>query len=306
MTRPVENLSSHVDARWGDVVGMLRTTVGGGHSLCHLGHYTNGVADLSVDVVDDVGNHHIDCTRDDYSRIARQLNLSVSDLEAELAAAGTGSLLRVVLNGRDAAVHCAAVVPNQHVIGFAEAARGGRAGPGAEALVSELVLRLRDRLAGRPSGAWPSGSALTPRPLPTGERRVARATGREDTDPAAACRRAVGFEALHYAAWCTPDGVVSVDCLDDDRLDPATRRARTAFGELGARFPRLVGQFSRVGLNALGGRLEHVGVHLERGAIHCRRVRPGHSVVGLTLHPGAVDRAEDLVADLAGSLARTG
>ncbi|MEV8442096.1 hypothetical protein AB0425_32360 [Actinosynnema sp. NPDC051121] len=309
MRETSENLSSHARKGWSDVADMLRAAVTDTRSLRHVGHYTDGVTDLSVDVVDDAQPRGPESIRHDYSRIARQLNLSLSDLESELAEAGTGNLRRVVLNGRSAAVYCDAVLPNQHLIGFAETVpHDQEASTATPALMATLVGRLRER-SGSALAEVGDGTGFTglPHPwaLPTGEKRAIRETGHADPLAARSCRAAVHPGGLHCLAWCTPDGVFTADCLNDPEVSESARHSgasaelRAFSTALGTQFPRLVGHLSRVGMNALGGRLEHVTVHFERGAIHCRRVRPGHLVIGVILDGDAVDRVADLVARLA-------
>lgn len=318
MTGPRVHRAPHVDARWDDVVEMLRTAIGRDHLLCHLGHYTDGFDDVTVDVLHEDAGHE-ESEPDDYLQTARTLSTVVSQLEAELVVARTGSLIRVVLQTDRGMAYCDSVVPDQHVIGFGKtepppaplpwtAARNVRA---ADELTSELATALRARISQQPlnPGGWRTvrdpDDDVDPAVVPVEQPGSLRASGDVTSPLADQCRKFVDPLDLHYVArWAENEQVFSIDVFDDvkvgrffsEAITPAQRRR--FYADLCRRLPSLVKQLGRMCRQTLGGRTERLVLDVEMGAIYYYRMGPCDYLVGVTLDQSEVFRADEKIARL--------
>lgn len=319
MTGPRVHKAPHVDARWDDVVEMLLTAIGRDHLLCHLGHYTDGFDDVTVDVLHEDADHE-EHEPDDYLQTARTLSTVVSELEAHLIAVRTGSLIRVVLQTGQGVAYCDSVVPDQHVIGFGKteppppplpwtAARNVRE---ADELTSQLATDLRARISLQSlnPGGWKAArdpdDDVDPALVPTATPGSLRETGDVTSTLADQCRKFVDPRDLHYVAlWANDEPVFTIDVFSDVKVGRffnesiSVAQRRRFYAELGGRMPSLVKQFGRVCRKTLGGRPERLVLDVEQGAIYYYRVRACEYLVGVTLSQHEVVPADEKVARLA-------
>lgn len=320
MTGPRVYQAPHVDAGWDDVVEMLLTAVRGEHLLCHLGHYTDGFDDLAVDVLGGQDTDHEEHRPEDYLAAARTLSSAVSELEADLVRVRTGSLIRAVLQTGEGAAYCDAVVPDQHLVGFAKtepppaglpwtAARNVRA---ADELTSKLATGLRARVSRQSlnPGGWQTAhdpdDDVDPALVPVARPGSLRETGDVTSALADQCRKFVDSRDLHHVAWWV-DGepVFTIDVFDDTKVGRffnegiTVAQRRRYYDDLCRRLPALVTQFGRICRKTLGGRLERVVLDVEQGAIYYYRVRACQFLVGVTLDQNEVASADEKVARLA-------
>ncbi|MET9630495.1 hypothetical protein ABZX92_23790 [Lentzea sp. NPDC006480] len=327
MTGPRVRKAPHVDARWDDAVEMLLTAIGRDRLLYHLGHYTDGFDDIVVEIVDseepedpDDSDDSDDSEESGHSQTARTLSTAVSQLEADLIAVRTGSLIRVVLQTGQGVAYCDSVVPDQHVIGFGStepppaplpwtAARNVRA---ADELTSELATALRARISQQPlnPGGWKTlhdpDDDVDPAVVPVATPESLRVQGDVTSTLADQCRKFVDPRDLHYVAlWADCEQVFTIDVFDDlkvgrffhESITPAQRRR--FYADLSRRLPSLVTQFGRMCRQTLGGRVERLVLDVEMGAIYYYRVEAGEYLVGVTLDQSEVYPADEKVARLA-------
>jgi hypothetical protein len=315
MTAVFYRPASHIDAEWDDVAEVLRNAIGEG-VVCHLGLYSGGCEDMTFDVLGDGEG-----TREEYLRIGRELSSQIGGIEAELVPARTGDLIRTVLHAPGVAINCDSVVPDQHVIGFAQVGSpsGALSLPevpevrAADRLVSGLATALRERVSLRSQnpGGW-----LTERPIDEDSSEVVpaadgtitvhgTATGRE----AELCRKTIDRRDLHYIAYCRNSEVVfAFDCFGDRQLGRyfsrmITRPQRREFyADLCRKLPERVGQLGRTACRALNGRLHRVVLDVQQGAIYYYRISAGHYLVGVTFDQDEVAGADDRLARLAEEL----
>lgn len=319
MSRPHVETAPHVDASWDDVVELVTTAMSGEHLLCHLGHYTDGLDDLTAHVLGQ-GAGHPECRTEAYLQTARTLSTAVSELEADLIDVRTGSLIRVVLQTGEGVAYCDTVVPDQHVIGFAKtgpppdglpwtAAPGVRAG---DELTSKLATDLRARVSRQPQNpggfqtAHDPDDDVDPSLVPVARPGSLRETGDVTSLLADQCRKFVDPRDLHHAAWWVDDKpVFTMDVFEDIKVGRffnegiTVAQRRRFYDGFSRRLPALVTQFGRMCRKTLGGRVERLVLDVESGAICYYRVRAGEYLVGVTLDQNEVYPADEKIARLA-------
>jgi hypothetical protein len=309
----------HVDTTWDDAVDTMREAMHGDHLLCHLGHYTDGQVDVTVDALDSSRTDHDECERAEYVRTGRRLSTFVSELERELLPLRTGSLIRVVLQAATGAVFCDSVVPDQHVIAFTrtdpppEPVTWSEVAPVREAdkrtAGVATALRLRVSRQAQNLGGWlterlPDADA-DPAATPVAPPDAVRATGDVSGPVAEQCQKVVDPRDLHLVSWWVDDEpVFTFDVFGDPKVrryfneSITVAQRRRFYDALGGRLPAIVTQFGRMCRQALGGRLERAVLDVEQGAIYYLRVRPQQYLVGVTLNQNEVSPADDKIARL--------
>ncbi|MFJ5984572.1 hypothetical protein [Lentzea sp. NPDC092896] len=318
MTGPHVHKGPHVDATWDDVVETMHEAMTGEHLLCHLGHYTDGRMDITVDVLGREPNHP-ECDRDEYVRTARRLSTFVSELERELLPVRTGSLIRVVLQAATGAVYCDSVVPDQHVIAFLRTEEQPEpvtwseipAVRVADKRTTEVATSLRLRLSRQALnlGGWlterlPDADA-DPALVPVAPPGAVHTSGNLGGPVPEQCQKVVDPRDLHLVSWWVDDEpVFTVDVFEDPKVrrffneSISIAQRRRFYDALGGSLPSIVTQFGRMCRQALGGKLERAVLDVEQGAIYYLRVRARQYLVGVTLNQNEVSPSDDKIARL--------
>ncbi|WP_394621459.1 hypothetical protein JNUCC0626_20875 [Lentzea sp. JNUCC 0626] len=319
MTAPRVHKGPHVDTTWDDVVETMHEAMTGAHLLCHMGHYTDGQMDVTVDLLGGRGRDHVECDHPEYVRTARRLSTFVSELERELLPVRTGSLIRVVLQAATGAVYCDSVVPDQHVIAFTRTPEPAEpvtwseipAVRAADRLTSGVATELRLRLSRQAQnlGGWLTerlpDADVDPALVPVAPPGAVHVSGSTAGPIPEQCAKVVDPRDLHLVSWWADDEpLFTVDVFEDPKVrrffneSITVAQRRRFYDALGGRLPSIVTQFGRMCRKSLGGRLERAVLDVEQGAIYYLRVEAGKYLVGVTLNQNEVSPSDDKIARL--------
>jgi hypothetical protein len=313
-----------------DAIASCVDTLRRAAALAHIGHYTFGNPDFTVDTLaEHSAELGLDPDRTDWllsqaNTLGRNLYDYMCRFDAELAAAHTGTLIRFFLSANGGAVHWNEITEAQHLIALslhagdktADAQLGVQRAD--DQAVSELANKLRDSLSQLPRdyGGWlAEGATIDQPPEPATGASAESVTVPSFLvgDPSVAadvCRDALDIQDMHYVAlYSGGELVAAADILHHPRLD------RFAFGvtpgmrrHFYRRFGSRLGDYARdlaaTVFSVVGRNVNYLVLDVERGAVYYRRVRPGTYLVAVTLDQDQVSSSELKVADLAARLAK--
>ncbi|TNH26925.1 hypothetical protein FHG89_19630 [Micromonospora orduensis] len=304
-----------------DVPGFLkkrdlcRALLLSGCGVYHVAHYTSGVLDFALDLLDHPSVPSPDeeepsQRREAYRRVGAQLVYRVSELHRRLGELHTGALIRTVVQTRTGLVFCNSVVGNEHIVGFAavpEADTGPVADPGRVSIVDQAAAHLASdlrrllRQRSQNPGGWEAdtdGEATSP--TTTEEFRPHR-SGAPSPDGTLTALRPQGLHYLSHHRMGEQEW--AVDILDHPDLDPFFNRG-ISVADRRDRYHRLAGDLSLLALQvgrdlrrAVVGNVTRLVLDVEMGAVYYYRLSPDDYLVGVTLGQDSVARAdEDLAA----------
>jgi hypothetical protein len=312
----------HIGVEFDRMIALTTGAIAASQNLHRVAHYTSGVYDFAVDVLDDPAVATIGAgeavagRRSEYMRAGQQLAFITGREDLALSDLRSGKLIRTVLHSSKGAIFCTLVRRGEHLTGLSLAQ--SRAGiDDADRALSELVTEVRAHigLGSENPGGWGS---LRPAAAPAGERPDEAVSvpdtaddtalvlqGVETDDLLRLFRAAVNPADVHYAAYHQGGHLVSAaDCLDDGsirhlftQITPAARRRK--YGDIGASFPVLARRFGQLMTAAVSGRLLRAVLDVEQGAIYYYRLADNAYLIGVTLQQAEVKSADDRMAALA-------
>lgn len=330
-----EDRATHTGDAFEETIALCRDAVLSGAGLHHVAHYTVGVCDFSIDVLEDMRfypvsvdgsaeRRDVERRRRDYRRIGSQVAFQASSLDRTLEDSRSGSVIRLVLHAPGGVLFCCPVIPNEYIVALTvEPSARPMAGmpltglPGAaaaDAATADLVTAWRNCLGLRTQdpGGWPSrrsgedegGASETATSLPS-QGNPQRIEGADQQSVADLCRAAVGPDDLHYVAHCRDgDVIVVADQLEHrslsrffTQISPEGRRKfYTGFcGQLSL----LAGQLGRVVRPTISSPIQRIVVDVQQGAIYYYRLRTDEYLVGVTLDQHRIEETDNKMAVLA-------
>jgi hypothetical protein len=281
-------------------------------ALHHIAHYSYGVWNLGVDVLDReevasrfAGRLTVERRRADLEHFGRQLHFLMGETGGALEQLRSGRLIRAVFDTGGNAFYFFEVRPNEYLAG---ATFDGSAVHDADKAMAKTVQRIRRHLRlGDPN---PGG--FNPPPddgdaFPSGDPVVDRGGTPTDQDEefVGLARRLVRPRDLHFVArfehgaWTS-----SADVLDDRSLDHFfqsinRRRRREGYQSIGRQFQGTSSTMDGALRGVAGGRMVNTVLDVEEGAVYFRRLRPDCYLMGVTLDQSQVEQAQLRFAELA-------
>jgi hypothetical protein len=291
-------------------------------ALHWLGHFVNGDATFSVDVLDDDGFDGVfsgpdavpDQLRQSLVKLGRRLNYDLPRIDKDLRGLRTGQLIRVVFDVQTVGLFWYWIHEREYLIGMTLAGDQVDDADRDVAYVAESILELYGRPR-RNYGGFQKGLI---------GRRTARHHVGEDVcikrslrlpkdadELVRQCQVAVDPRDLHYVSIFV-DGawVLSADVLD---ASPSTRDyggvpaelRRSLYEQVGERIQYDVAEFDRLLRTVTRhrpGRLMRTVFDVESGAIYQHVLDMYRNLVGVTVYQDEVAYAEDRVRTLADDL----
>ncbi|MFF5054622.1 hypothetical protein ACFY1S_15725 [Micromonospora sp. NPDC000663] len=287
-----------------------------GCGVYHVAHYTSGVLDFALDLLDHPSvpvpdEEDASRRREVYRRVGAQLVYRVSELHRRLGELQTGALIRTVVQTRTGLVFCNSVVGNEHIVGFAavpEADTGPVADPSRVSVVDRAAAHLAGdlrrllRQRSQNPGGW-DGDDAAPPPATVPDEFRPHHIGAPSPDGTLTALRPQG---LHYLSHHRMgDQEWAVDILDHPDLDPFFNRGVTV-ADRRDRYQRLAGDLSLLALQvgrdlrrAVVGNVTRLVLDVEMGAVYYYHLSPDDYLVGVTLDQDSVARADEDVAAVA-------
>ncbi len=281
----------------------------------HIAHYSYGVLNLSVDVLDSqelasrfTGRLTVDRRRLDLEYFGRQLHYIMRDVAETLEQLRSGRLIRAVFGVRDGASFFFEVRPGEYLVGVTF---DSSAIVAADMAMAKTVQRIRAHLKlGDPN---PGGFNPLPdeqEPARSGDPVVERGGTSTGSDEAFVKlgRTIVRPRDLHFVArfeqgaWTS-----SVDVLGDRSLDPffqsiTRKRRRDGYQHIGRQFQTMSSTMDGALRGVVDGRMTNTVLDVEEGAVYLRRIQPDVDIMGVTLDQSQVHQAQLRFADLAGRI----
>jgi hypothetical protein len=292
--------------------------------LGHIGQYTFGIPDFTVDVLDDLDAAAATGTERllaQTTALGRDLYDYMIRFNSELTPARTGHLIRFFLSAGRGAVHWDEIAEGQHLVGVSLPAVTGRddasvfaAERANDRAVAELANELRRRLSQRPLdyGGWlalaETAESVSAPPAPAAAESddpVAPSVGPGPAEMAALCSAALDHHDLHYVAiYDNGEAVASGDVLHHAALrrfaaGTTVEERRRFYAGFGSRIRDYAKDLAPTVFPVVGRHVNYFVLDVERGAVYYHRVRPGTYVFAVTLDQDRVATAESKVADLA-------
>ncbi|MFF5180661.1 hypothetical protein ACFY2Q_21755 [Micromonospora sp. NPDC000316] len=289
-----------------------------GCGVYHVAHYTTGVLDFALDLLDHPSAPTPDeedpsQRREAYRRVGAQLVYRVSELHRRLGELHTGALIRTVVQTRTGFVFCNSVVGNEHIVGFAsvpqmdaEAAadpsRVSVVDRAAAQLASDLRRLLRQR-SQNPGGWEADTDAEATSPAAAGQDFRPHRSGAPSPDGTLTTLRPQGLHFLSRHRLGEQEW--AVDILDHPDLDPFFNRGVTV-ADRRDRYQRLAGDLSLLAMQvgrdlrrAVVGNVTRLVLDVEMGAVYYYRLSPDDYLFGVSLSQDFVARADEDLAALA-------
>ncbi|WP_433308616.1 hypothetical protein ACQP0U_18335 [Micromonospora sp. CA-269861] len=292
----------------------------GGYGVYHVAHYTTGVLDFALDLLDHPSTPVPDAEttpeqrREGYRRVGAQLVYRVSELNRRLGELHTGALIRTVVQTHTGLVFCNSVVGNEHVVGFA-AVPGTDIEPVADldrvsvvdqaaAQVATDLRRLLRQRSQNPGG-WEGGVGDEPRGgTAPGEGFPPHLSGASAPD--GAIMAVLRPDRLHYLSHHRAgEQAWAVDILGHPDLGTFFNRGVTV-ADRRDRYQRLAGDLSLLALQvgrdlrrAVAGDVTRLVLDVEMGAIYHYRLSADDYLVGVTLDQDMVALADQEMAAVA-------
>jgi hypothetical protein len=311
--------ASHASRGYDEIEAHCRHAVGVDRAH-HVAHYSFGVLDLAVDVLDEpdiaerlTGRMTTARQRRDFEGFGRQLHYAMDDIQEQLAAARSGRLIRTVFDSGEAALFYFEIRPSQYLVAVTTAADAVE--PADHAMANAVNgIRRRLRLASQNPGGFlgdPRDDSLLTLPGVAPAQAwtyVDTSTGAGPRDEAflEIGRRAVRAEDLHYLARFE-DGhwMSAVDVLEDPSLDPFFQpithgSRRDVYQNLGRGYDAIRATMDATLRRALGTRIVRTVLDVEEGALYFRPAGPNGHLMAVTLDQSqvlAADRRFAAVAD---------
>jgi hypothetical protein len=319
--RPYVQRARHIGGEFEAMIELAAGVVTASPHLHRIAHYTSGVFDFSVDVLDDVQPHLVEpaepvaSRRGNYLRAGQHLTFIAGHEDTALEELRSGRLIRTVLHSDHGAIYCSPVRPAEYVTGLT-LDRTREEIDAADRTLAHLVTTIRGQigLGSQNPGGWQTSrpvqipdsraveSGLTSGPRDGGQ-LVFR--GEESHYVVNLFRTAVSPVDLHYVAYFQDGNFVSsADCLGDPsirhlftQITPDARRR--SYGGIGRRFKVLARQFGHLMRTGVNGRLVRAVLDVEQGAIYYYRISGEAYLVGVTISQPAVSMADDQMKKLA-------
>lgn len=314
---PVVHRAPHVGGEFDRMIDLVAGCIEGTTSLQRVAHYTSGIYDFGVDVLDDPAfarpesEGSVAVRRARYLRGGQNLTFIVGQEDDKLQDLRTGRLVRTVLHSDNGAIFCTPVRRGEYLTGLS--LDGSR--KEVDAADNSLAGLVTDVRAVLGLGLQDPGGWRTARPVGAvaalagyDEESDASALvlrGEEATASAALLGSAVKPQYLHYLALCDDGNVLSTaDCLDHPaiqhlftQMTPETRRH--GYSELARRFKVLAAQLGQLMRAAVNGHLVRVVLDVEQGAIYYYRLPGTAYLVGVTLVQSQAGVADQRMAEFA-------
>jgi hypothetical protein len=319
--RPYIQRARHIGREYEVMIELATGILIASPHLHRMAHYTSGVFDFSVDVLDDVPPHLVEpgesaaSRRGNYLRAGQHLTFIAGHEDTALEELRSGRLIRTVLHSDHGAIYCSPVRPAEYVTGLT-LDRTREEIDAADRTLAHLVTTIRRQIG---LGSQNPGGWQTSRPVQIPDSRVAESSltsgtrdsgqfvfrGEESRYVVNLFRTAVSPVDLHYVAYFQDGNFVSsADCLGDPsighlftQITPDTRRR--SYGGIGRRFKVLAGQFGHLMKTGVNGRLVRAVLDVEQGAIYYYRISDEVYLVGVTTSQPAVSKADDQMKKLA-------
>jgi hypothetical protein len=316
-----EETAAHIGAEFDTRRSRCRSRLLAVPEVAHIGHYTSGLFDFDLDVLEQPGTPSSPTgasprrQREELRRAGRQLSFQLSRTDRRLQALMSGDLIRTVLQTPHATLYCNRVVPTVYVVGLTRH-RGPVARPGTtlptlpevvagDRALAALVTELRQDLSrgAQYPGGWEEVGP-PPRDWPEPEVTAVVHTEGADGPERAAVIRALDPDGLHYLAAFGSDRVAwSVDILSHPHLsrfhtDLTVAARRQAYTDLGRQIETELADFARIARPVLGGPLLRLVLDVEQGAIYFYRTTPDTYLIGVTLDQHRVARADAVIGAL--------
>lgn len=289
--------------------------------LDHVAHYTSGLIDLGVDLLDDparqpVGGRAPRQARRELEYLGRQLHYLVSEIGGQVEAARSGRLIRLVFDAEENVVVYCEVTPEEYIVGTKF---GAVAGSGESTAADRATVEIAEnsrQLLSLPAynlGGFaavdeaPAHSAVSDQPSSSQISLVPTASARHRGFVDAATD-IVSVHDLHYVAMFEyGEWKAAVDLLAAGELTRFFRRVtprarREAYLGIGRRYNATGAIIDRALRAALGRRSRRVVFDVEEGAIYAYRVGLGTYLLGVTLDQSQVHQADQRMNELAGAL----
>jgi hypothetical protein len=287
----------------------------------HIAHYSLGILDLGVDVLDQdpvvTGPPRrlpVDRQRRDLETLGRQFHYTMRSICNSLDILRSGPLIRAVFDVGHGALLYFVNRPNEYLVGMT---LNGEAVTDADKAMAKTARSIRRNLhladldhGGFNELADRSDQVRGPKPDPTVVVRHC-AVGDADEHFIAVSKMILDPRDLHYVARHEQDRCVSADVLAHASLDqffrPISRdRRRAAYQDIGRNFQTLSSTLDNALRGVLRGRLVRTVLDVEEGAIYFRRTSPQEYVMGVTLDQPQVFAAQLRFDELTDQLVRAG
>ncbi|MEU2614255.1 hypothetical protein ABZ570_22140 [Micromonospora sp. NPDC007271] len=290
----------------------------------HVAHYTAGVLDFALDLLEHdsappaVDDADLRQRRDVHRRVGAQLVYRATELDRRLWELQSGALIRTVAQTRAGLVFCNSVVGSEHVVGFgsapqtaspvADPARVGEIDRAAAELATDLRRLVRQR--SQNPGGWLTARDGQPLPdprVPSADTVPPHVSG--STGPDGILAGALRPAGLHYLSHHRAgEQVAAVDILEHPELEPFFNRGVTV-PDRRTRYRRLAGDLSLLALQvgrdlrrAVVGDVRRLVLDVEMGAVYYYRLAPDDYLFGVTLDQEAVSQADNAMWTVARQL----
>ncbi|MEU4679279.1 hypothetical protein [Micromonospora sp. NPDC023737] len=299
-----------------------------GCGLYHVAHYTSGVLDFALDLLEHssappaVDGADARQRRDVHRRMGAQVVYRAVELDRRLWELQSGALIRMVVQAGENIFFCNSVVGSEHVVSFGAVPRAGDSAVADPTRVSEidqagaqLATDLR-RLVRQPSlnpGGWSTATRRQADSSPRGadDEGVPLHVG-GSTDLTGVFAAALRPAGLHYVShYRAGERAAVADILAHPELAPFFNRGVTV-ADRRARYHRLAGDVSLLALQisrdlrrAVASEVTRLVLDVEMGAIYYYRVSADDYVFGVTLDQESVSQADRAVWTVARQLVET-
>jgi hypothetical protein len=321
-------IADHAQLVAAERLAACQQVVAGQHGVDHLAHYRAGVVDFSVDLLDRVADHRVPAlvtpSLAEIERAGRRLAYRLSLLDDRLLTLETGGLIRIVVHGRDGALICDAIVPDQCLVATVltraqtqtqtePQAQAGSEVPlcwqpqvrAADLALAELTAKLRERIG---LGSADHGGYRVSRQMPLDEPDLVVLAQVAGQDSETALQTIMDETPdLHFLGlYCGGDVVREFDGLGRPSAaavlgtspDPDTLR-RAGYESLGRHFPGLLRELDRLARPVIGSVPERIVLDVENGALYFYPLPQQYCLLGVTLQQHHVSTVEDRVAQIA-------
>jgi hypothetical protein len=320
--RPYVHRSSHADRPFDSVERYCRKAVDV-RTVQHIAHYSQGVLDLGVDVLDQdpvvtgpPRRLSVERQRRDLETLGRQFHYSMRSIGDSLAILRSGPLIRAVFDVGHGALFYFIIRPAEYLVGMT---LNGDAVTDADQVMAKTARSIRRslHLGDLDHGGFnkladkKDEGAGGPKPDPTLVVAGSAAAGEADENFITVSKMILDPRDLHYVARHTRGRCVAADVLAHASLDqffrPISRdRRRAAYQDIGRDFQALSSTLDNALRGVLQGRLERTVLDVEEGAIYFRRTGPQQYIMGVTLDQPQVFAAQLRFDKLTDQLVRPG
>ncbi|MCZ7422989.1 hypothetical protein O7605_26140 [Verrucosispora sp. WMMA2121] len=303
---------------------LCRELLLGDTGIYHIAHYTGGVLDFSLDILDHASTPAaLDGAepaqrREAHRRAGAQLVYRAADLSRRVWELQCGGLVRLAVQTRADLVFCNTVTGGEHVVGFGslppagtEAVADPSRASGIDRAAAQLATALRQlvRLPSQNPGGWlTADNAQVPVTASTADVMAYVVGSPESGGLLSTTLRPAGLHYLsHHRAG---EQTAAADILRHPELESFFSRGVTVAGRR-ARYERLAGDLSLLALQVsrdlrrtVAGEAERLVLDLEIGAVFYYLLAPEEYLFGVALDQDWVTQADLDMSAVGRQLAR--